>query len=199
MVHSPKKFGTHCDLVWGKLKLQTKKTKSFLKTTVKIFALATLILGLSTSSFAQSTSDVATASAKLLVPISIDNTASMDFGTLAVGATLGTVILGYDNTVSKTGGVTLLGGTPSTALFTVRGDGRNTFSITYPSSIILAGSVSGSLTVADIQCYGSHEGIGTLENGSLVLKVKGTLTVPAGSAVGTYTNSTGLRVTVNYN
>ena len=168
-----------------------------MKTTVKIFALATLILGLSTSSFAQSTSGAATASATLLVPISIAKTTDMNFGTLAVSATAGTVALDYANGVTSTGGVKLFGGTPSTASFTVTGEGNKTFSISYPTTITLAGSTSGSLIVDNIIC--DKGAIGTLESGSLVLKVKGILNVPANSVAGTYTNSNDLKVTVNYN
>jgi len=183
----------------GQIEITNKKNKIILKTTIKIFALATLILGFASTSFAQSSAP-ASATATLLVPISIDKTADMNFGTLAVSAAPGTVVLNYTNGVAKTGGVTLLGGAPSTASFTVAGERQKIFSISYPISIILAGPASSTLTVSDILCNTANPGTGTLsDGGSLVLKVKGTLNVPANSVAGIYTNPTGLTVTVNYN
>lgn len=200
MAHSPKKFGTHCDLVRGKLKLQTnKKNKIILKITVKIFALATLILGFASTSFAQNSANAtATATATLLAPLSITKTADMNFGTLAVSATAGTVVLDYADGVTSTGGVKLFGGAPSTASFTVTGEGKKIFNISYPATITLGGSVSGNLIVDNILCDKVNTGT-LLDNGSLVLKVKGTLNVPANSVAGIYTNTAGLKVTVNYN
>ena len=198
---SQKKFGTHCDLVWGKLKLQTnKKNKIILKITVKIFALATLILGFASTSFAQS-SATATATATLLVPISIIKTADMNFGTVAASATAGTVALDYNNVTTVGGGVTKISGNPSTASFTVTGERQKIFSISCPTTITLAGPASSSLIVDHIQCNSGSTGTtGTLsDGGSLVLKVGGTLNVPANSVAGIYTNPTGLTVTVNYN
>lgn len=173
-----------------------------MKITVKILALATLILGFASTSFAQSSVTApATASATLLAPFSIDKMTDMNFGKLAVVSTDGTVTLDYDGKVTPHGGVKLMGGTHSAASFTVTGEGKSTFSISYPTTITLTGSVSGSLTVSDILCdKGSTGSTGTLsDGGSLDLRVRGTLNVPANSVAGIYTNSTGLTVTVNYN
>ena len=168
-----------------------------MKTTFKIFALATLILGLSTSSFAQSTSGAATASATLLVPISIAKTTDMNFGTVAASATAGTVVLDYANVTTVTGGVTKFAGTTSTASFTVTGEGSKAFSISYPTTVTLTGSVSGSLIVDNIVC--EQGASNTLSSGTKVLNVKGILNVPANSVAGSYTNTADLKVTVNYN
>lgn len=201
MAHSPKKFGTHCDLVWGKLKLQTnKKNKIILKIAVKIFALATLILGFAPTSFAQS-SATATASATLLVPISIDKTDNMDFGKLAVSAIAGTAVLTPTNTITATAGVTTFTGiNTSPASFTVKGEKGRTFSISFPTTpIILTGPGSVQLTVDNFTCDKGLTSVLLPEGGSLLLKVGGTLNVPAKATAGTYTNSADLKVTVNYN
>lgn len=168
-----------------------------MKTIIKIFALAILILGFAFTSFAQS-SATATVSATLLTPLSITKTADMNFGTVAVSATAGTVALDYNNVTTVTDGVTKFNGiTPSTAAFKITGENNKAFGITYPSTVTLAGSVAGSLIVDNIIC--DKGAVGTLEGGTLVLKVKGILNIPANSVAGIYTNTTGLKVTVNYN
>ncbi len=164
--------------------------------TVKIFALSLVVLGFSATTFAQSTSASATASATLLVPISIAKTTDMSFGTIASSATAGTVVLDYANGTTVTGGVHKFSGTTTTAQFTVTGDSNKTFSISHPATITLTGSVSGTLSVAINNELGET---GTLVSGTKVINVGGTLTVPANTVAGTYSNSTDLKVTVNYN
>jgi hypothetical protein len=124
----------------------------------------------------------------------------MNFGTVASSATAGTVVLDYANGTTVTGGVTKFAGTTSSASFTVTGEGSKTFSISYPTTVTLAGAgtASGhSLDVVSIIC--DKGATGTLSTGSLVLNVKGILNVPANSVAGTYTNASDLKVTVNYN
>ena len=163
---------------------------------IKIFALSLLVLGFSATTFAQSTSSAATASATLLVPISIAKTTDMSFGTIASSATAGTVVLDYSNGTTVTGGVHKFTGTTTTAQFTVTGDSNKTFSISYPETLTLTGSVSGTLSVAVTSDLGAT---GTLVSGSKVINVGGTLTVPANTVAGTYSNTQDLKVTVNYN
>jgi hypothetical protein len=53
------------------------------------------------------------------------------------------------------------------------------------------------MTVSDFACdLGTTA---TLSSGISTLKVKATLNVPANAASGTYSNASGLAVTVNYN
>jgi len=166
-----------------------------MKTTIKLFALAVLILGFSANSFAQSISAPATASATLLVPLSIAKTTDMSFGTIASTGTAGTVVLDYANGTTVTGGVTKFGGTITTAQFTVTGDTDKTFSISHPATITLTGSVAGTLEVAINNQLGTS---GTLVSGTKVINVGGTLTVPANTVAGVYSNTQDLKVTVNY-
>lgn len=161
----------------------------------KIFTLAILMTGFSAASFAQS-SATATATATLVTPIAISKTVDMNFGTVAASATSGTVVLGTDNSVSPTGGVTLPGGTPTAAQFSVTGEGTSSFSISLPASITLV-SGSDNLTVDGFSS--TPETTGALTAGAATVKVGATLNVPANAPSGTYTNTTDLTVTVNYN
>jgi hypothetical protein len=161
----------------------------------KISALVTLMMGFSAVSFAQS-SATANATATLVTPIAISKTVDMDFGTVAASATSGTVVLATDNSLSSTGGVSLPGGTSTAAQFDVTGEGTSTFSISLPSSITLA-SGTDNLTVDNF--VSTPATTGTLTSGAATVKVGATLNVPANAPAGTYTNSTDLTVTVNYN
>ena len=165
-------------------------------------AAALMLFAFATSSNAQSTA-YSTATATLLTPISIAKNTDLHFGTLAASATAGTVVLDYADGRTKTGGVKLLTGTSAekTAVFTVTGEGTNTFSISIPSSISLSDGATHSMTINGLTC---DEGTSSqLSSGTKVIKVKGTLVVSANQSAGVYTNTatdnTGLYVTVNYN
>lgn len=160
----------------------------------KIFTLAILAMGFSASAFAQSDA-TATATATLITPISISKTVDMDFGTIAASATAGTVVLATDDTRTVTGGATY-SGTSTAAQFAVTGEGTRTFSISLPSSITLTDGTN-NLTVDNFTSNPSATG--TLAAGSATVKVGATLNVPANAAASTYTNTTDLTVTVNYN
>ncbi len=166
----------------------------------KIFAIAIVALGFSTSALAQSTATAST-TAVLVVPISVAKTTDMNFGIVAASATVGTVDLDYANGRTAGGGASLPagGGTNAkTAVFTVTGQGNSTFSIAVPvSPITLTGSVSGTMTVSDFAVSGGLAG--TLSSGTADVLVKAKLNVPANAVAGTYTNASGLFVTVNYN
>ncbi|MCW3117566.1 MAG: hypothetical protein JWM28_1648 [Chitinophagaceae bacterium] len=165
----------------------------------KFYAIAIVMIAFSASTFAQSTATAST-TAVLVTPISIAKVSDMNFGTVAASGTLGTVLLDYANGRTTTGGASLLAGSAAetTAEFTVTGETTSGFDISIPSTAItLNGSVSGSMTVdnfvADLGTSSS------LVSGSATIKVKATLNVPANAVAGTYSNASGLFVTVNYN
>ncbi|MEI6061484.1 MAG: DUF4402 domain-containing protein [Bacteroidota bacterium] len=171
-----------------------------MKNITKVIALAIVALGISSTSFAQSTATAST-TATLVVPISIANNTNMNFGIVASSATLGTVDLNFADGRTAGGGASLPagGGTNAkTAVFTVTGEGNSTFSISIPAApITLTGSVAGTMTVSDfVADLGAS---GTLSSGTKVIKVKAKLNVPANSVSGVYSNASDLFVTVNYN
>lgn len=182
------------------------KTRNMKKLT-KISAISILMIGSSLSTFAQANA-TATATATIITPISIINAGTnMSFGNVAVQAgTGGTVILApaATRTTGGAGGVTLPtpNGTVTAALFTVNGQGTNTFAITLPvDGTVLIGD--GTNTMAVNSFTSTPAATGTLVGGTLPLSVGATLIVPAGQAAGTYIsggNGSGpFTVTVNYN
>ncbi len=167
-----------------------------MKNITQIFALAVIVLGFSASTFAQS-SATASSSATLVVPLSIAKTTDMDFGVVASSATAGTIVMSNAGAVTQTGGSSVISGTPSTAVFHVTGATTESISVAYPTTLSLAGSVSGALTLSSIaaDCGNSTNLVG----GAKDIKFSAVLEIPANTIAGVYSNATGLLVTVNYN
>ena len=165
-----------------------------------LFLIAVIVLGFSAVSFGQS-SDVATASATLITPISILKTVDMVFGTVASSNTDGTVVLSNSGTVATaTGGASLVlgGSTRSVAEFNVTGEGASTFSVSCPTEITLLGATTSNTLV--VNSIATNTGTtGTLATGVFTIKVQGTLVLPALSVSDVYSNAADLKVTVNYN
>ena len=173
-----------------------------MKNITKLFAIALVTLGTASTSFAQSVATAtASTSAKIIVPISIEKTTDMNFGTVVPSAAAGNVVLGYNDDRTANLGVTLLNSSTAqkTAVFTVSGENNSSFNVTVPTAAIdltgtgLSSGMTASSFVAD--CGASTSLSGTTK----VIKVKATLNVPANAIAGTYSNASGLFVTVNYN
>ena len=174
-----------------------------MKNIVKSLALSFVaVIGFATASHAQATA-TASASANIITPISIVKTVNMNYGNVAVSATIaGTAILdpAGTRTTGGAGGVTLPAttGTVSAASFTVSGQASYTYAITLPTSCTISDGASHNMTVDNFTS--SPSATGTLSaSGTETLNVGATLNVAAAQAAGLYTNATGVPVTVNYN
>ena len=173
-----------------------------MKNIVKSLVIAAIAIVSANSSFAQATA-TASASATIITPITIVKNTNMNFGNVAVSASLaGTVVMDPAGvrTTGGAGGVTLpaTAGTVAAANFTVSGQGSYTYAITLPSSCTITDAGSHTMTVDGFTSTPSATG--TLSSGGTqTLTVGATLNVAAGQAAGTYTNATGVPVTVNYN
>ena len=170
-----------------------------MKNITKIFAIALVVLGFATTSFAQ-VSATATATGTIITPISITNAGNMNFGNVAVSATAGTVILAPASTRTITGGVTLpaVPGTVAAAHFAVTGTPNYTYAITLPSTATTVTSGANTMTVT---AFTSNPGTtGTLSAaGTQTIDVGATLNIASNQAAGTYVSGTPFQVTVNYN
>jgi len=170
-----------------------------MKNITKIFAIALVALGFSTSSFAQADA-TASATATLVTPLSISVVTNMNFGTVASSATAGTVVITSGDVVTATDGATLIAGGAArkAAEFEVTGAVSSSFSVSCPTSIILS-SGGNNLTVNAIAPDCGANATLSADLGKKTIKVGGTLVLPAGSLAGIYTNTTDLKVTVDYN
>lgn len=162
----------------------------------KFITLAIAILGFSSATFAQSEATAA-ASATLLTPLSITKDKDLNFGNIASSNEAGTAVLTTGGVVSSTGGVAILDGVtpPAAAKFTVVGASSETYSMQAPASIVLT---SGSTNLNLSLVYDKAASGNLLTGGSSVILVGGTLSIPANTVAGTYTNPSGLKITVNY-
>ena len=172
-----------------------------MKNIIKSIVIASIAIVSANSSFAQATA-TASASANIITPISIVKVTDMNFGNVAVSATLaGTVVLAPagTRTTGGGGGVTLPAtvGTVAAASFTVSGQASYTYAITLPVSCVITDGTH-NMTVNTFTS--SPSSTGTLSTGGVqTLNVGATLNVSAAQAANAYTNATGVPVTVNYN
>jgi hypothetical protein len=175
---------------------------------LKTLRLAALASGLATLGLvahaAQSSTATANASATIVHPIAISKSTDLVFGTLAVGATGGTVAIstggvvtigGAGNTISQPPANT---GNPTAAVFAVSGEASFTYAITLPTDGTVTLSDGASHTMA-VNTFTSNPGTtGTLSAGGTdTLNVGATLVVGDGQAPGSYTGT--FNVTVAYN
>lgn len=144
--------------------------------------------------------ETANAAATIVTPISITKTVDLNFGAIVPSSIAGTVVVGSDNTISGTGGVTLIPqlGTHSAASFTVNGEANATFYVTLPgiTTTLTRGGGTETMTVSSF----SHNATGTPQldaSGVKNFNVGATLTVAASQAGGVYNGT--FDVTVTYN
>jgi Domain of unknown function (DUF4402) len=166
-----------------------------MKKKVAVVLAAVLLSTASTVHAAQATSN---ATANVMTPISISNTAALRFGKFSA-LTGGTVVISTAGARSATGAVVLsstdAGGAAS---FTVSGDANATYAITLAGSATLTHSVDNTKTMSLGTFTSDPSGTGTLSGGgSQTLNVGGTLTVGNAQTTGSYSGT--FDVSVEYN
>jgi hypothetical protein len=174
-----------------------------MKKVLVLFAVIVMITTYSANLMAQATENTS-AAAKVVTPLSITETSSLHFGTMAVLAgTPGTCVLSTQGSRSQTGGVNLSVQAPtaSNAAYNVSGAVNTTYAITLPSTITVS-SGADNMTIGSLLARTASAGTdgltGTLSAGGTDnFTIGGTLNVAAGQATGIYTGS--FDVTVAYN
>jgi len=163
-------------------------------TAILIFAVSKLF-----ADDAHSKSIMTTSKARVITPISIENTGGqgLDFGMIALGASESKVVVSAEATVPVTvslGDAVVVTSTPQKAAkFTVSGEAGQAYSITLPASATLISGIY-SLTINNFICSnGTGGNIGTND----LFYVGGELTIPAGATPAVYLGT--FSVTVAYN
>lgn len=171
-----------------------------MKKGIKFLALAIVMFSFASATFAQ-VSDVATATAVIQAPLTITNTTDLSFGTMA--STAGDLVtVTPSGAISVAGtGVTLLGGTVTAAAFNVSGIIGETYAIEVPTTdIVLSDGAGHTMTITAASIVTSPTPTGLLDAaGAQTITLGATLTVGAAQVAGTYTNTTDLEVSINYN
>lgn len=135
------------------------------------------------------------------VPISIMKNTDMNFGTIAISTFTGSVVLSTYGARTATGGVFLpsFTGTVSAAQFTVYGETNYTYTITLPADFTLYESGVGPASMIVTAFTSLPSVTGSLTAGTETILIGATLNTGASQTAGSYTNTTGLEVIVNYN
>ncbi|MCO5256874.1 MAG: DUF4402 domain-containing protein [Lentimicrobium sp.] len=142
-----------------------------------------------------SATDDATATARIITPISLVNTQGLAFGNIAASSNPGTVTITPEGVRSHTGGVTpSIIGTYNNAIYSATGEPNATYTITLPGSI----SISDGTNTMSVNNFTSTPAAGTLSAaGSQTINVGATVNVGASQPTGNYTGS--YDVTIAYN
>ena len=172
-----------------------------MKTKMKILLIALFLIGFNVNA---QVSETVSTTAKIITPILLDKERDLDFGTIASGTAVSVVDISTSGVRTKTGNATLVGfgSNHHAAELTTSGQGSYTFSITIiPSSLNLTTSGGGGGNSMLVDNFVSDPSlVGTLSSGgSKIISVGGKLHVGANQNTGTYTNTDGLTITVNYN
>lgn len=167
--------------------------KHSIKMAVVIVAAIALVAGLTVNSHAASAG--ANATATVITPIAISNTADLAFGNFAA-STGGTVVIDAAGSRTKTGAVVLSAANAGAAAsFDVTGQADATYAISLPSSATIT-SGANNMTVDTFTS--SPSATGTLSaGGAQTVSVGATLTVASAQATGDYTGT--FSVSVEYN
>jgi len=133
--------------------------------------------------------------------ISIFKNTDMNFGTIAASSAGGTVLLSVLGTRTPSGGIILpsLTGTVTAAQFTVTGEPGYTYAITLPENFTLSESGVGPASMVVNAFTSTPSATGILTAGTQTVFVGASLNVGASQTAGSYTNTIGFQVTVNYN
>jgi hypothetical protein len=167
------------------------------KSTVAGFALLVVSLGAHAQTSASAN---ASASAKIIQPITVTKNLDLAFGTLVTGA--GSAVVSNTGSRSVTGAVTALSSTtPSQAQFAIGGEAAQSISVTVPSTITIS-SGANNLTITTSNDMSGSAASQTLSgtypgNGSLTVNVGGSLPLTASTPTGSYTGS--FTVSASYN
>jgi hypothetical protein len=178
-----------------------------MKKNIFVLVLIFITIGLTHKSVAQTTAAIASTNvqAKLIVPLSIEETSSLHFGTINVlGGEAGTVILPADSTERIFSGVVGSAVAPlaSNAAYTVSGTKNVSYGVSLPASITVIESGGDAMTITNLKArFNATTEDGTTStlnvNGTDSFKLGGTLTIAPNQIPGIYTGS--FNISVDYN
>lgn len=167
------------------------------KSVLILMVLTATMLFASVASAQTSATATATATAEIITPISIANTADLDFGVFASPTAAVNATVAADAAGTYSGSATQIGSTVS-AKFDVDGHPSATYAVTIPASVDLVSGLNSMTATLTYDCETNSGCTAIPAGGSDVLYVGGTLGIGAGQASGVYT-SAAFDVTVAYN
>lgn len=167
----------------------------------KLFILFIAVAGFGVTTFAQNSATVSTATAtsKIIKPITLSLTSSLEFGTISVGLG-GSVAISAADVVNAIGPVLYTGGaTRKAAIFSLNGESSMTYHIDLPAdNVIVLKTGAGDVASKQMNLTGFVSDASlTLTGSATPVKVGAVLHVSATQTPGDYTTT--FPVTVAYN
>ena len=142
------------------------------------------------------------ATATVIAPLILIEVTPMNFGTIAGGASAGTVAMDLLGARVTTGGATALASAPGAAgQFTIQGANATAFTLTLTTDAVLDNGAGITMGLAAASLL-ENANVLTLDGTAQAFQISGTLSVGALQAAGTYSTATGgtpFTVTANYN
>lgn len=174
-----------------------------MKNHLKIAAFAFAMFGFSVVSNAQTT-ETQTATAEVVKALSFTASSAMDFGKVTPdGTAASTVVLAAGGGATSSDGAQTFG-TATPASFTVNGEASAAIAITLPGDTDYTltntdGTATGTTTI-NVTAFTSNAGASPAldVDGNLTFSVGATLNLATDQAGGTYANTAGFDVTVDY-
>ena len=169
---------------------------------IKFFAIAILFSGVSVMASAQNTAtQSATASAKIVAPITLTKTNDLRFGTIATSSASGTVSVAatVGAQASASGGATMVASSldeTGPAVFTITGESDQTFSLNVKTDDVIKLSNGAETMDVTLNIPSFSKANNALTGGTKTLIIGGSLAVGANQASGAYTKT--FDVTVAY-
>ena len=169
------------------------------------FLTAFFVTILSTQHVNAQVSAAAETTAKIVSTLQITKETDLNFGSMFKPTTGGgTVTVDINNQRTASSGVqlaTVTGEAITAAQFKVSGEPNATFTITFPNSFSITNTDgSGTTMLVDGFTYNNITSPATLDgNGEKIIKIGATLHVYNYQALGTYKNTTDLKITIAYN
>ena len=171
---------------------------------IKFFAIAILFSGVSVMASAQNTAtQSATASAKIVAPITLTKTTDLRFGTIATSSASGTVLVEptAGATATASDGATMVASSLANtgpAVFTITGESDQKFSLNVKTGDVITLSNSNGSKTMDVTLAipDFTETKNTLTGGTRSLIIGGSLAVGANQVSGAYSKT--FDVTVAY-
>jgi hypothetical protein len=170
----------------------------------KIFTFALLILA--NSIYSQSgASAISTASAVIVVPMTLTEVSAMNFGSLNITSEGTAIINPDDNSITYSNGIfgVNTGVAPTAAILSIGGTQHSHYQVTLPSEVILESQEGGTMILDTLTTW-TENGVSSAENsyflseqGSDLLRIGGTLHIAQGQGSGGYLGQ--FTVSIDYN
>jgi hypothetical protein len=169
----------------------------------KLIVIAAVVLGFTTTSFAQNLNASANASATMVAALNVAKVANadMNFGTIYTPSAASTLVLtaAASAVLTPSTGLQILSTTGGTAAHFIVTAGAGSPHVNWSAGPISLSNGSSTMSLTALTSSTVTQGANvTLVSGSLDVYIGGTLNIAANQATGTYTNTGGVSVTVAY-